>query len=214
MEEHEIMTIEEVAAMLRVSERTVYDWAQKGEIPCGKLGTAWRFKRSEITRWVNRKLGSSKPPVSSAPLPLEAVLTPERVALLDTTLKEDALEALIDLLATADEVHSREELATEIYRREELMSTGIGFGVAVPHVRLDSVDNLAMAMGVAREAIADYESMDAEPVRIVCMIAARSDQHARHIKALAAISRRLRDSDFRKRILDSSSAREVYDLMI
>ncbi len=46
--EDDILTIEEVAKYLRVSERTVYDWAQKGEIPSGKIGTVWRFKKSEI----------------------------------------------------------------------------------------------------------------------------------------------------------------------
>ena len=46
--EDDILTIEEVANYLRVSERTVYDWAQKGEIPSGKIGTVWRFKKSEI----------------------------------------------------------------------------------------------------------------------------------------------------------------------
>ena len=49
----DILTIEEVAKYLRVSERTVYDWAQKGEIPSGKIGTVWRFKKSEIEKWVN-----------------------------------------------------------------------------------------------------------------------------------------------------------------
>jgi len=44
----DILTIEEVAKYLRVSERTVYDWAQKGEIPSGKIGTVWRFKKTEM----------------------------------------------------------------------------------------------------------------------------------------------------------------------
>ena len=56
----DILTIEEVAKYLRVSERTVYDWAQKGEIPAGKIGTVWRFKKSEIENWVNEKLSSSQ----------------------------------------------------------------------------------------------------------------------------------------------------------
>jgi len=47
----EIMTLPEVAEYLGVSERTVYGWAQKGKIPAAKLGSAWRFKRSEIERW-------------------------------------------------------------------------------------------------------------------------------------------------------------------
>ena len=51
-----ILTIDEVAKYLRVSERTVYDWAHKGEIPAGKIGTVWRFKKSEIEKWVDHRL--------------------------------------------------------------------------------------------------------------------------------------------------------------
>ena len=58
--EDDILTIEEVAKYLRVSERTVYDWAQKGEIPSGKIGTVWRFKKGDIERWVNERLSASK----------------------------------------------------------------------------------------------------------------------------------------------------------
>ena len=57
---HEIMTIEEVANYLRVSERTVYDWAQKGELPGGKIGTTWRFKSADIEKWVNDRLKGEK----------------------------------------------------------------------------------------------------------------------------------------------------------
>ena len=54
----DILTIEEVAKYLRVSDRTVYDWAQKGEIPAGKIGTVWRFKKSEVENWVNARLST------------------------------------------------------------------------------------------------------------------------------------------------------------
>ena len=50
-EKHEIMTLPEIARYLGVSERTIYDWAQKGKIPAAKLGNAWRFKRSVIDQW-------------------------------------------------------------------------------------------------------------------------------------------------------------------
>ena len=62
MENHDILTIDEVADYLRVSERTIYDWANKGTIPCGKLGTTWRFKRTEVQRWVDEKLSGSTGP--------------------------------------------------------------------------------------------------------------------------------------------------------
>ena len=49
-----LMTVEDVATYLRVAERTVYDWAQRGSIPCGKLGASWRFRRTDIDQWLSR----------------------------------------------------------------------------------------------------------------------------------------------------------------
>ena len=213
MQEPEIMTIDEVAKMLRVSERTVYEWAQKGIIPGGKLGTSWRFKRSQIQKWVDEKIGAEpKRPVPQA-IRIADILTPDRAIIMDCERKEDALNVLIDRLAEAPEIGSREELAKEIFHREQLMSTGIGFGVGIPHVRLASVKNVVMAMGVSRSEIRDYASLDGKPVRIVCMIAAGRDQHARYIKALAAVSALLKDESFRNRLLAAKDAREIYSLM-
>jgi len=188
MEEQEIMTIEEVAKLLRVSDRTVYDWANKGEIPCGKLGTVWRFKREEIGRWLDARLGGRQEGVEPRPLGLQHLIVRERVMVLDVHRKVDALNQMIENLATAPQVKSARELAEAIFRREDMMSTGIGMQVAVPHVRLRSVSDLVMTAAVSRRDIPDYESLDGKPVRILLMIAARTDQHAQHLKTLSAIS--------------------------
>ena len=58
-ENPDVMTVEEVAEYLRISERTVYDWAQKGEIPGGKIGSSWRFSRKRIEEWLNDRLSGS-----------------------------------------------------------------------------------------------------------------------------------------------------------
>ena len=188
MEEQEIMTIEEVAKLLRVSDRTVYDWAHKGEIPCGKLGTVWRFKREEVERWLDVRLGGRQEEVEPRPLGLQHLIVRERVMVLDVHRKVDALNQMIENLATAPQVKSARELAEAIFRREDMMSTGIGMQVAVPHVRLRSVSDLVMTAAVSRRDIPDYESLDGKPVRILLMIAARTDQHAQHLKTLSAIS--------------------------
>ncbi|WP_158908602.1 helix-turn-helix domain-containing protein, partial [Rectinema subterraneum] len=72
----DILTIEEVAKYLRVSERTVYDWAQKGEIPSGKIGTVWRFKKSEIERWVNERLSSNRPVALISSVRIQNIISP------------------------------------------------------------------------------------------------------------------------------------------
>lgn len=193
MEDQEIMTIEEVAKLLRVSDRTVYDWAHKGEIPCGKLGTVWRFKREEIERWLDARLGGRQESAAPRPLGLQHLIVRERVMVLDVDRKVDALNQMIENLSTAPQIKSARELAEAIFRREEMMSTGIGMQVGVPHVRLRSVRDLVMTAAVSRRGIPDYESLDGKPVRILLMIAARTDQHAQHLKTLSAISTLIKD---------------------
>jgi PTS system nitrogen regulatory IIA component len=213
MKQPEIMTIEEVANYLRVSERTVYDWAQKKEIPCGKLGTVWRFKRSEIENWVNKRLSDRGSMSDTTGVVLRSVLDPSRVLHLDCTRKVDALNALIDCLAEAPQVRDREELAKGVFHREGLMSTGIGVGIAVPHVRLDTVSDIVMAAASCKEPITDYESLDGEPVRLIFLIAAGRDQHAQHIKLLSAISSRLRNESLRNALSAAPDAETFVSLL-
>ena len=208
---HEIMTIEEVADYLRVSERTVYEWAQKGDLPGGKLGTTWRFKREDVENWVNSRLSAPK---STSPLTELTVLTKDRILLLDAASKEEVLSRLVDLLSKSPLVKNRDALLEGILEREALMSTGIGFGVGVPHVRLDSVKDLVMAVAVCKTPISDYASLDKGPVQIVCMLAAHSSQHKKYIRMLAAISSRLRESAVREEMVASESPEQIYHLLM
>ncbi|MBN2161560.1 MAG: PTS sugar transporter subunit IIA [Pontiellaceae bacterium] len=212
---HEIMTIEEVAAYLRVSERTVYDWAQKGDLPGGKLGTTWRFKREDVENWVNSRISNkTAPAIASVKKGGNSLLTSDRIVIVEETDKKTILTNLVDLLATSPLVHKRDELLNGIFAREELMSTGIGFGVGVPHVRIDSVSDLVMAVAVSKRPISGYSSLDNKPVHIVCMLAARSDQHAKYIRTLSAVSSRLKDATTRDSIIASSDPEFIYSQLI
>ena len=213
MPDHDILTIDEVAKYLRVSERTVYEWAHKGDIPCGKLGTTWRFKRTDVESWVDAKLSKKKRPNVTTNLTVGDILAPERVTIFDHAKKHDALLAVMESLGTAPQIKDRARLADEIFAREELMSTGIGFNVAVPHVRLSSVTDLVMAVGISQRDIIDYDSLDEQPVRIICMLAARDDQHAEYLKALGALSGILKDDALRRALLDAATPGDAYSLL-
>ena len=212
-EHPEIMTLEEVAVYLRVSERTVYDWAQKGEIPCGKFGTAWRFKRSEMERWVDDRLGSSRRRRVPQAIPVAEVLAEDRVLLMDAATKSEAMDLLADCLGKAASVTKPDELRAEILHREELLSTGIGFGVGVPHARLASVEDLTLAVGINSRDIEDYQSLDETPVRIICMLAARHDQQAQYLKALGAITALLKQDAVRHDLLEAPDSRTAYAIL-
>ena len=94
------------------------------------------------------------------------------------------------------------------------MSTGIGFGIGVPHVRIDSVSDLVMAVAVCKRPIAGYSALDNKPVHIVCMLAARSDQHAKYIRALSSVSSRLKDEATRDLIIASDDPVFIHSQLV
>ena len=212
--EDDILTIEEVAKYLRVSERTVYDWAQKGEVPSGKIGTVWRFKKSEIEKWVNDRLSSGqKSIVPGEQVQVKNILSPDRIIFLNHSTKHDALLELANNLSTAPQVKMSNELAVEILKREELMSTAIGRGIAIPHVRLSSVTDLVMSVGISKCDIIDFQAIDDVPVRILFMIAAAYNQHAYYLQTLSFFSSKLKNKELRDALLAVNDPMEAYRLL-
>ncbi|MDR1418926.1 MAG: PTS sugar transporter subunit IIA [Treponema sp.] len=210
----DILTIEEVAKYLRVSERTVYDWAQKGEIPAGKIGTVWRFKKTEIEKWVNSRLTAQNLEPQFDAIQVESIISPDRIVFLNYSSKRDALLAMAENLAGAPQVKNREELAAEIIKREDLMSTAIGRGIAIPHVRLASVTDLVVSVGVSRVGIVDFQALDDEPVRLLLMIAASYNQHAYYLQTLSFFSARLKKANLRNALLQAEAVQDVYALLV
>jgi len=214
MADDDILTLEEVAKYLRVSERTIYDCAQKGEIPAGKIRTAWRFKKSEIDKWVNERLSSNNLSPQINPIQAQSILSLHRILFLNYSSKRDALLTLAENLAAAPQVKNRQELSTEILKREELMSTAIGCGIAIPHVRLSSVTDLVASVGISRTDIVDFHPLDDEPVRLIIMIAAAHNQHAYYLQTLSWFSTRLKNKELRVSLLKAQTAQEAYDLLV
>jgi PTS system nitrogen regulatory IIA component len=213
--EEDILTIEEVAKYLRVSERTVYDWAQKGEIPAGKIGTVWRFKKNDIERWVNERLSSnSRENAANQIVQIRNILSPDRVIFINQSTKRDALVELSQNLSTAPQVKFPQELETEIIKREELMSTAIGRGIAIPHVRLSSVTDLVMSVGICKSPIIDFQTIDDVPVQILIMIAAAYNQHSYYLQTLSYLSSKLKNNEIRDALLKSSTPEEIYEMLV
>ena len=208
----DILTIEEVAKYLRVSDRTVYDWAQKGEIPAGKIGTVWRFKKQEVENWVNARL-SSQSQKNDETVQLKNILSVDRITFISQSSKRDALVELSEVLAKAPQIKNAQELTQEILKREELMSTAIGKGIAIPHVRLSSVTDLVMAVGICKTPINDYQTIDDEPVKLLFMIAAAYNQHSYYLKTISQFSSKFKDTALLNSIYLAKTEQEVFDLL-
>lgn len=212
--EDTILTIEEVANYLRVSDRTVYDWAQRGEIPAGKIGTVWRFKKSEVEKWVNERLSSSAGRKKDDVVQVKNILSPNRVIFISQTSRHDALIELATALSSAPQVKRSDELVSEILKREELMSTAIGRGIAIPHVRLSSVTDLVMAVGVCKTPVTDFQPIDDMPVSLLFMIAAAYNQHSYYLQTLSYFSAKLKKKELRDSLLNAQTTDDVYKLLI
>jgi len=213
MQKPEIMTVQEVAEYLRVSERTVYEWASHGTIPCGKLGTTWRFKRSEVEKWIDEQLHAVRKPVSFAPMNIREALRADNVVIFELMHKDEALMAILNRMEETGTITNKAAVAEGIFQRERLMSTGIGLGIGIPHVRMEGIETLVMGVGLSRRPIEDYESLDDRPVRLLFMILAGKDQHTLHIKMMAAISNRIRNPLLRASIFDAPSEEHIYRLL-
>ncbi len=105
--------------------------------------------------------------------------------------KNGILEEMVDLLFKAGKIKDKEEILNDVKKREELMTTGIGHGVAIPHAKSKGVDTLVSAFGRSKNGI-DFKSLDGEPVYLFFMLLSPENITGPHIKALAKISRLLK----------------------
>ena len=112
--------------------------------------------------------------------------------------KEEVIRELVELLENAGSIKAKDvqKLVQILMKRESLGSTGIGQGVAIPHGKADCVTKLVGAFGVSRSGV-NFDSLDGEPVSLFFLLVAPEDSAGPHLKALARISRLLKDKHFR-----------------
>jgi len=134
---------------------------------------------------------------------------------LKSTKKDEVIKELVNLLINAGEIEkkSRPKLIELLTAREELGSTAIGQGVAIPHAKVDCVKNLVAAFGVSHKGV-DFDSLDGEPAYIFFLLAAPVDSAGPHLKALARISRLLKDKFFRESLRQAKDIESIIRIII
>lgn len=140
-------------------------------------------------------------------------LTPERIVMLGGTTKAEALGQLVDRLVETGSVADSEALSQAVWKREQLMSTGVGQGIAVPHVRLDGVLHTSMAVGVSRRGITDYETLDGQPVHVIVLIVAVPGDHESYIRLLAGTTSVLKHPELRDAMLEAEEPEQIFHIL-
>ncbi len=122
--------------------------------------------------------------------------------------KREVLEEMARALARAEPEIDADRLLEVLLEREALQSTGIGEGVAIPHGKLPGLRRLVASFARSRRGI-DFESIDGQPTHLLFLLVVPEHSGGQHLKALARISRFLRDAAFRKQLLEAETVEDV-----
>jgi PTS system nitrogen regulatory IIA component len=136
-------------------------------------------------------------------------LSPETLCVpLSAKTKKEVIEDLVDVLIKAGKLTEKKKVIQVLMDREEMGSTGIGQGIAIPHGKTDSVQNLTAAFGVSQSGI-PFDALDGEPVHLVFLLVAPEWQAGAHLKALARIAAFLKDKQYRRTLLTAKTPGDV-----
>ncbi|OGX05245.1 MAG: hypothetical protein A3G87_06540 [Omnitrophica bacterium RIFCSPLOWO2_12_FULL_50_11] len=131
---------------------------------------------------------------------------------MEAATKEEALKELVGVLANVEDIGDPKAIGKALIERENLGSTGIGQGIAIPHGKTDRVSRMVAVLGISKKGV-NFDALDGEVVYIFFLLVAPKATAGPHLKALAQVSRLLRDSYFCELIRKCGSAEEVYDLI-
>ena len=127
--------------------------------------------------------------------------------------KKEVLEELVSVIVKQNKLINKEELIEVLLEREQLGSTGIGDGIAIPHGKLKNIGALLASFGKSIDGV-DFDSMDGKPTHLFFLLVAPENSAGIHLKALATISRLLKDSSFKQDLMEAKLKDDLFKTII
>ncbi|MCI0365716.1 MAG: PTS sugar transporter subunit IIA [Phycisphaerales bacterium] len=212
------LAVKDAARLLNVSEKTIYRWIADGKIPAHQIGDQYRFNRAELLEWATAQRINVSPEILSEPetngVLLPAVVEAMRVGGIYYRIagrdKPSVLRSVVDILQLPEEV-DRQFLYDVLLAREALGSTGIGEGIAIPHVRNPIVLHLPRPMITLcfLEHAIDFGALDGKPVQVLFTII--SPTIRAHLHMLSRLMYLLHDKQFRSALARQRSREELLE---
>ena len=208
------LTIKDLSNILNVSEKTIRRWIKEGSIPAYKINGQYRFNRTEILEWsTSRRLNASAEifhePEDAQVQSLTDALTAGGIFYrISGSDKESALKSVVELLRLPDDA-DRAYLLQFLLAREDMASTGIGDGIAIPHVRNPIVLHVEQPMVTLcfLETPINFLALDGQPVNCLFTIVAPTVRS--HLFLLSRLSFVLRDDGFKSCIKEQRPREEI-----
>ncbi|MHB1769316.1 MAG: PTS sugar transporter subunit IIA [Phycisphaerae bacterium] len=124
--------------------------------------------------------------------------------------KKEAIKELVELLALNKDVKNPDLVLASVLERESIRTTGVGYGLAIPHSKCGGVNKLTIAIGKPEQPL-DFQSLDGQPVYLIVLLVSPPEQTGAHIQSLASISRLMTIDAFRSKLKAAKTADEIYD---
>lgn len=209
--------VKDVARLLEVSEKTVYRWIEDGKLPGYRISGQYRFNRAELLAWATASKIHVSPHIFLEPEAEETSLPTLTEALqaggvhyrISGKDQASCLRSVVGLLQLPEEV-DREFLLQVLLARETLASTGVGDGVAIPHLRTPIVLHLPRPMVALcfLENAVDFGALDGKPVHALFTLISPTVKAHLHLQARLVFA--LRDPEFKKLIRRQTSREEIF----
>ncbi|MFS8563684.1 MAG: PTS sugar transporter subunit IIA [Rhabdochlamydiaceae bacterium] len=146
------------------------------------------------------------------PIKCSDYLDNRTITFLDVSTAKEAIEELVHVLDKASKFRDKEEFHRTILNRENILSTGIGLGIAVPHAKLASCKNFFIAIGIQKNKGIEWNSLDGLPVNLIFMIGCPLNRHVEYLNILARLTWTLKNPEKREAILKATTEDQVIDL--
>lgn len=127
--------------------------------------------------------------------------------------KESVIEELADFLYQKNMVSDKSEVVRVLLEREQLGSTGIGENVAIPHAKMKGIDKIIAVFGISKKGI-EFDSLDRKPVNFIFMLIVPENATGTHLKALARVSRLLKNQKFKSCLLQATDNQAIYKIIL
>jgi PTS system nitrogen regulatory IIA component len=211
------LTVKDVAGLLNVAEKTVYRWIDERKLPGYRLSGQYRFNRAELLEWATANKVNVSPNIfqetetESSQLPelSDALQVGGVYYRLSGTDKPSALRSVVEILRLPDEV-DREFLLQVLLAREALESTGIGEGIAIPHVRNPIVLHVPKPMVTLcfLETPVDFGALDGKPVHALFTMI--SPTVKAHLHLLSRLAFALRDAELKSLVANQGNREDIF----
>ncbi|MFO7871715.1 MAG: PTS sugar transporter subunit IIA [Kiritimatiellia bacterium] len=215
--EDEVMTLAEIAQYLKVSQKTIIRMAQSGEIPAAKVSNQWRFLSSMIDDWLVGKMQSATNAdlvdiisMASEVTPISRLISVERIVMnMEPGSKSVILTQLVKKLKESRPSIDAGEYLVRLIEREEMVSTAIGPGVALPHPR-DPRQTKDVApcivLGICPHGT-EFESLDGKPTYVFALCCSNSE--IVHLRLMAKVTLLLRQKQIVRQLRAAETANDV-----